>query len=98
MVDRVRVGTETPRSGPRRTSIGCPHRLAVAIDGNTVGAAPWSSFYMRPITHHAIGIGTAVDRLNLVRLRSTSACLRLETASAQRNQSDDDRGGQPESS
>src|SRR6267142_1775637 len=96
MVDRVRVCTETTRSGPGRTSIRCPHRLAVAIDGNAVGAAPRSSFYVRPIPDHAIGIGAAVDRLNLVGLRSASARLRLQAASIQRNPGDDDRRALPE--
>ena len=39
-VDWIRFGTETTRGGPRRASVGCPHGLAVAVDGDAVGAAP----------------------------------------------------------
>src|SRR2546427_2621619 len=97
MVDRVRVCTETTRIGPGRTSIRCPYRLAVAIDGNSVGAAPRSSLDVCPIADHAIGIGAAVDRLNSVGLHGASACLRLQAAAMQRNAGDDNRRGKPKS-
>src|SRR5207237_7015718 len=97
MVNRVRLGTETTRHGPRRTPIRCPYCLAVAIDSNAVGAAPRSSLDVRPIPDHPVGIGAAVDRLNFVGLWSASARLRLQFAFVQRNPGDDDRHGHPES-
>src|SRR2546427_10776002 len=97
MVDRVHVGTKTAWYGSRRTSVRCPRCLAVAIDGNAVGPAPRSSFYVRPIPYHTIGIGAAVDGLNFVCLRSASARLRLEAASVQQNRGGDDRHGVPKS-
>src|SRR5262245_26729537 len=36
MVDWIRVGSQTTRRGPGRTSIGCPNCFAIAIDGNAV--------------------------------------------------------------
>src|SRR5712672_2082132 len=95
-MDGIRFGTETTRGGPRRTSIGCPHGLAVAVDGDAVGAAPRPSFYLRPIPDNAIWIGRAVDGLNSVRLNGASPLLRLHASSLQLNQ-DDDQRRQPES-
>ena len=93
MVDRVRFGAETARGGPGRASVGRPHRLAIPVDGDAVGAAPRPCLQIQlcPIPDHAIGIGAAVDRLNFVGLRGASPLLRLNAGSLQRNPDDDDR-------
>src|SRR5262245_22153857 len=97
MMDRVCICTQTTWRSAWRASIRCPHGLAVAIDGDTVGATPRSSLYVRPVPDHPIGIGTTVDRLNFIGLRSASARLRLEAASLRRSQNEDDRHSHPES-
>src|SRR5207249_10761630 len=69
-VDRIGLGAETARRGPGRAAIGRPHRLAVAIDGDAIRAAPWPFLdgELRPIADDAIGIGAAVDRRDVLRL------------------------------
>src|SRR5438034_4908 len=90
MMDGVRFGAEAARGGSRRASVGRPHRLAISVDGHTIGAAPRPrlSRELCPIPDDMIGIDAAVDRLNLVRLRRASPLLRLNAGCLKRNPDD----------
>ena len=70
MVDRIGLGAETARRGPRRATVGRPYGLAILVDGHAVGAAPrpFLQRELRPIADDAIRIGAAVDRRNVLRL------------------------------
>src|SRR5205823_6057449 len=98
MVDRVRLAADTARGGPGRTSVGCPHRLAVAVNGHAVGAAPWPCLYAElcPISDNAIRIRAAVHRLEFIRLDCAAALLSLHAGSLQTGANDDDQCCEPE--
>src|SRR5262245_4258218 len=97
MVHWIGVGTETTWCSAGRASVGCPHGLAVAIDGNAVRTSPRSSVDAGPIPDHTIRIHSRIDRLNFVGLRSSAARLRLQAASAGGNTGNSNRDDQKES-
>src|SRR5262249_32635356 len=97
VVDRIHLRAETARHRPRRTPIRCPYRFAVAIDGDTIGTAPRSSFDMRPIPDDTIRIRAGIDGLNFIGLGRSAPRLRLQRASAQRKTNHDAHNRQPES-
>src|SRR5262249_27693861 len=90
IMDRGHFAADTTWDSILDTSIRCPYRLAVAVDGNAVRAAPRPSLDASPIANHTVGIVATVDGLNFVGLRSASARLRLQDAAAQRQADDDD--------
>src|SRR5215469_3161485 len=70
-VDRIGLAAETARDDAARAAVGRPHGLAIAGDGDAVGAAPRPPLLrqLRPIADDPIGIGAAIDRRNVGRLR-----------------------------
>src|ERR1700693_895860 len=90
MMDRVRVGAEAAGGGSTRASVDRPHRLVISVDGHAIGAAPRPRLQIElcPVPDNAVGIGAAVDGLNLVCLRGASPLLPLNAASLQRNPDD----------
>ena len=85
MMNRIGLGAETSRRRSGRAAVGRPHGLAVLVDGDAVGAAPRPLLQreLGPIADHAIGIGAAVDRRNVARLRRARR-LRLHGANGHR--------------
>src|SRR4051794_9045699 len=92
MVDGVRFCAETTRRRSGRASVRGPDRHAVAIDGDAVRSAPRPSLeiQLRPVPDHAVGIGAAVDRWNVVGLDRAPALLRVHAGDAQREADDDE--------
>src|SRR5712691_2412381 len=93
-MDGVRLRAETARHRARRASVRRPDGLAVAVNRDAVGAAPRASFDVRPIAYDSIGVGAAIDGLNLVGLRCAAACLRLDVRSVQCNQDERNHRGE----
>src|SRR5256885_8654451 len=96
-MDGVRLRAQTARHRARRTPICCPYRLAVAIDGHTIGTAPRSSFDARPIPDDTIRIRAAIHGLNFIGLLRSAPRLRLQRASVHRKTYNNAHYGQPES-
>src|SRR5439155_27025848 len=91
-MDRVCLGAEAARGNSWRATVRCPNGLAVPVDGDTVGPAPRPLLQRElcPITDDAIGVGSAVDGLNLVGLGGPAPLL-SQNAGALGGDADDDR-------
>ncbi len=86
-VNRVCSAAETPGHGARRATVDCPDGLAVFVDGYAVGATPrpFLRRELRPITNDLVGIGAAVDRLEVAIHRGTRRLGRLASEHGHRH-------------
>ena len=94
MVDRVRVRAETARGRARRASIGRPHGLAVAVDGDAVASRPTASPRSCSCAQSRItryGLAPLLTGCNLVCLRGASPLLRVNAGSEQHEGGEDQR-------
>ena len=95
---RVSRTAEATRRRVWRAPVNGPHRPAIQVDGYAVGAAPRSLLQgkLRPIPDNTIGICSAVDGLDVLRLHGASLLLRLDVDSRQRNTANDGQWKHPE--
>src|SRR5690242_5535933 len=77
MMHGIRHRAHAARSGSGRAAVRRPDSLAVRIDVNAVRTAPGPPFDRGPVQGHAIRIGPAVDRGDLIGLWSAAALRRL---------------------
>src|SRR5260221_3418002 len=80
VVDWDGIGAETVRRRSRRAAVARPYGLSVLVDGNAIRAAqgPLLDAELCPIADDPIGIGAAIDRFDIPRLRRARR-LGLET-------------------